>query len=178
MLSTRVASSVPSSMIALCKRPARASAILLIVFCANTVATPSARAAATRMDDAAKQVAPLFDQYCMNCHDADTAKGGVTLPLKFDDHALLKDVRLWREVLDQLREQSMPPPGKPQPKPDEREKLAAWLRESLLRVQPNFKDPGRVTIRRLNRAEYNNTVRDLLGIPDAHPADSFPSDPS
>ena len=70
----------------------------------------------------------------------------------------------------------MPPPGKPQPKPEERDQLSArGLRESLLRIQPNFKDPGRVTIRRLNRAEYNNTIRDLLGV-DTRPADAFPAD--
>jgi mono/diheme cytochrome c family protein len=157
----------------------RAWTILLCLLCANTLDAALARAeeAEQKPTSPIKAVAPLFEQYCMDCHDAETAKGGITLPTALDDAALLKEVRLWREVLDQLREQSMPPPGKPQPKPEERDQLSKWLRESLIRVQPNFKDPGRVTIRRLNRPEYNNTIRDLLGV-NTKPADSFPSDGS
>jgi mono/diheme cytochrome c family protein len=154
---------------------ARLRALFILAAPLCTTAT-AVGATASRADSIpTSDVAPLFEQYCMNCHDADTAKGGVTLPEKLDDGALLKDVRLWREVLDQVREQSMPPPGKRQPKAEERDRLAQWLRESLIRIQPNFKDPGRVTIRRLNRPEYNNTLRDLLGV-DARPADSFPAD--
>jgi hypothetical protein len=159
----------------------RRARTILLCLCASTLGAPFARAEDAGQKpppaDVAKDVAELFDRYCMDCHDAETAKGGVSLPTAFDDPALLRDVRLWREVLDQLREQSMPPPGKRQPKPEEREQLSKWLRESLIRIQPNFKDPGRVTIRRLNRPEYNNTVRDLLGV-DARPADNFPSDAS
>jgi hypothetical protein len=163
-------------MIALPIARRRAWTILLCLLCANTVGVSFARAV-EKPAELVKDVAPLFERYCMDCHDAETAKGGITLPTALDDEALLKEVRLWRQVLDQLREQSMPPPGKRQPKPEERDQLAKWLRESLLRIQPNFKDPGRVTIRRLNRPEYNNTIRDLLGV-DTKPADSFPSDAS
>jgi uncharacterized membrane protein len=92
--------------------------------------------------DPVKDVRPFLDQYCMTCHDADTAKGGVTLPAALDDSALLSGAGMWRDVLDQLREQSMPPAGKKQPTPEERERVMGWLRQSLIRVQPNVRDPG------------------------------------
>src|SRR5881409_3412634 len=69
----------------------------------------------------------------------------------------------------------MPPEKKPQPTPEERELIAAWIQSEIFKCDCDHPDPGRVTIRRLNRAEYNNTIRDLVGI-DFRPADDFPSD--
>ena len=70
----------------------------------------------------------------------------------------------------------MPPGDSEQPTPEERQRIVAWLDripcESIARGRVH---PGRVTIRRLNRAEYNNTIRDLFGV-DFKPADDFPSD--
>ena len=72
----------------------------------------------------------------------------------------------------------MPPDEEPQPPEHQRQAVAAWLARELARIDRlTPPDPGRVTARRLNRAEYNNTVRDLLGV-DAHPADDFPQDDS
>src|SRR5262249_2895971 len=66
----------------------------------------------------------------------------------------------------------------PQPPEHQRQAVAAWLTRELARIDRlTPPDPGRVTARRLNRAEYNNTVRDLLGV-DTHPADDFPQDDS
>jgi len=69
----------------------------------------------------------------------------------------------------------MPPEGKPQPTDAERALLIRWIDSRVLKIDCSRVDPGRVTIRRLNRVEYNNTIRDLLGI-DVKPADDFPSD--
>ena len=70
----------------------------------------------------------------------------------------------------------MPPKNKPQPTKEEKEFLIGWIENSLTKVDCTApKDPGRVTIRRLNRAEYNNTIRDLCGV-DFKPADDFPAD--
>src|SRR5207249_614593 len=71
----------------------------------------------------------------------------------------------------------MPPKKKMlQPTKEEREFVVAWISNSLTRLDcTSPKDPGRVTIRRLNRAEYNNTIRDLVGV-DFKPADDFPAD--
>ena len=73
---------------------------------------------------------------------------------------------------------TMPPKGAPRPAPADIEAVTRWIKEEIARVEAASKpDPGRVTARRLNRAEYNNTIRDLLGI-DFRPADDFPQDDS
>ena len=70
----------------------------------------------------------------------------------------------------------MPPEDRPQPSREEVAQLTRWIKSALKAEDCGRTfDPGRVTIRRLNRAEYNNTIRDLIGI-DFHPADDFPSD--
>jgi len=58
----------------------------------------------------------------------------------------------------------MPPPKKPQPTPEEKERIAQWIKSAVFKIDPQNPDPGRVTIRRLNRTEYRNTIRDLLGV--------------
>ncbi len=75
-------------------------------------------------------------------------------------------------VADALRSEIMPPEGEPRPDPEERETLEAWLDAA---IEPDSHGPGRVTLRRLNRIEYNNTIRDLIGL-DLRPADEFPAD--
>ena len=68
------------------------------------------------------------------------------------------------------------PQKKPQPSKAEREFVTEWIANAMTKVDcSSGKDPGRVTLRRLNRAEYNNTIRDLCGV-DFHPADDFPAD--
>src|SRR5207249_5995168 len=77
-----------------------------------------------------------------------------------------------------IRTVKMPPKGSPRPNESELKTVTAWIENEFDRVdQLAQADPGHVTARRLNRAEYNNTVRDLLGV-DLHPADSFPQDDS
>ena len=79
-------------------------------------------------------------------------------------------------MADNLRSATMPPQNKPQPTPQELDALNTWIDVAVFKVDCNGpKDPGRVTIRRLNRSEYNNTIRDLLGIKFT-PADDFPAD--
>src|SRR5688572_9022348 len=71
----------------------------------------------------------------------------------------------------------MPPEKKPQPTPEERELITDWIQSEIFKCDCDHPDPGRVTIRRLNRAEYNNTIRDLVGV-NFQPADDFPPDDS
>jgi mono/diheme cytochrome c family protein len=120
---------------------------------------------------------PFIQKYCGGCHGPANPKGGVSLTGYADVKALQRDQGAWRKVLEQLREQTMPPRGTPQPKADEREKLVAWLAHTLDTADESLipKDPGRVLIHRLSRTEYNNTVRDLFGA-QSRPADKFPAD--
>src|SRR5207244_7385163 len=80
------------------------------------------------------------------------------------------------KVLAMLRKQAMPPKSRLQPGDDEVKPVLAWLQSFSARLEREAPaDPGRVVMRRLNRAEYNNTVRDLLGVT-FRPGDDFPAD--
>jgi hypothetical protein len=90
--------------------------------------------------------------------------------------SVVKDRDVWENVVQRLQNGEMPPKKKSQPTQAERDAVVAWLQGELsTSVCTDPPNPGRVTMRRLNRAEYNNTVRDLLGV-DFHPADNFPDD--
>jgi hypothetical protein len=90
--------------------------------------------------------------------------------------AVLHDRKTWRKVFFKLEAGEMPPQDQTQPKPEEIATVTHWIDDQLDRPVPlELQDPGRMTIRRLNRAEYNNTIRDLMAI-DFHPADDFPTD--
>jgi hypothetical protein len=124
-----------------------------------------------------KDIQPLLQTYCGKCHLGEHTKGDISLAPFTTDDAVQADPRLWRTVLTELGDYSMPPKSKPQPTPAQRELLINYVTHRLnhLDLSKLPKDPGRVTIHRLNRQEYNNTLRDLLGI-DTHPADTFPAD--
>lgn len=122
-----------------------------------------------------KEVLPLLNQYCWDCHGDGANKGGLNLDGFTNVNAVLAEKKTWERVLSNLRDGSMPPMKKPQPTVDQRELVNKWIEDTLFPVDPRNPDPGRVTLRRLNRMEYNNTVRDLIGV-DFKPADDFPSD--
>ena len=121
-----------------------------------------------------KTVAPFLAKNCSSCHNPRLK----TANLSFDTNLTAKDVDVWEKVLDRLSTGKMPPPGLPVPPKAEVAAVTQWI-EGLLGHSSGASDfdPGRVTARRLNRAEYNNTVRDLLGV-SLQPADEFPIDDS
>ena len=89
--------------------------------------------------------------------------------------AALADRKTWEKVLQNLNSQTMPPEHKRQPAPAERDAIIAWIQKEVFKCDCSKPDPGRVTIRRLNRTEYNNTIHDLVGV-DFQPAEDFPQD--
>jgi hypothetical protein len=124
------------------------------------------------------QFQSIVEANCHKCHDATTAKGDLDLsPLKSQaDYE--RDPRLLEKLVRFVRDREMPPPGKrPQPSEQDRQRFVDWGRYTLAHIDyTKFpKDPGRVTIHRLSRTEYNNTLRDLLGVTN-QPADKFPAD--
>jgi hypothetical protein len=121
-----------------------------------------------------RDVAPLLAKYCTGCHDAAKARGGVVLDRFPANDPAAPGPELWEKVAVELRADSMPPPGKPRPTPEENDILLAWLDEAVSRGA-SAPAAGRVTLHRLNRTEYNNTIRDLFGM-DLRPADDFPAD--
>jgi hypothetical protein len=121
-------------------------------------------------------VVPLVKKFCLDCHGPNKQESEVGFHKYKTVELVAQDEKTWKTVIDMLRTGAMPPDDKPQPSQEEREKLIRWIEGTIYHVDCDAPpDPGRVTIRRLNRAEYNNTVRDLLGV-DFKPADDFPSD--
>ncbi len=121
-------------------------------------------------------VAPLLQKYCISCHSGAKAKAKLDLNKYPDTKTILDARKLWERVLDNVESHEMPPEGKPRPNETELQAMIGWLQSQLSSADcSSITDPGRVTLRRLNRVEYNNTVRDLVGV-DIRPADDFPSD--
>ena len=123
-------------------------------------------------------VTPFLAEYCYPCHGNEKQRKELNFE-SFTTHASLIEHReRWETVIERLRGREMPPDDQPQPDEKRRQGVADWLERELERIDRTTPpDPGRVTARRLNRAEYNNTIRDLLGV-DVRPADDFPQDDS
>jgi len=122
------------------------------------------------------QVLPFVRKYCIGCHNENKNAGGFALDSFRDLASLKKERGLWESVQANVRDRLMPPKTKPQPTQLERDIVVEWLDANLGKVECGLvRDAGRVTMRRLNRSEYNNTIRDLVGV-NFQPADDFPSD--
>lgn len=121
-------------------------------------------------------VVKITQRYCTDCHGAKKQSGSVNLEQYKKPGDVLRDRSNWETVVERVRNHEMPPKGKPQPTDGERKQLIAWIETELSSAPCDLKpDPGRVTLRRLNRVEYANTVRDLFGM-DLNPAEAFPLD--
>ena len=110
-----------------------------------------------------REVSPLLEDYCYNCHGDGSAKGHVVFD-ELGDADLTARIDLWFAALKNLRANIMPPAGEPQPTAAERGKIARWIKYQAFGLDPAEPDPGRVTMRRLNRVEYGRTVQALLGV--------------
>lgn len=120
-------------------------------------------------------VQPFFAKHCLECH-ADKNSGEVRLDQFKDGAALAEGLPTLEKALAMLRKHAMPPKKRPPPAAAEVTPILAWLEAQVARIdQQASANIGRTVVRRLNRAEYNNTVRDLLGV-DFRPADDFPPD--
>ncbi len=124
-----------------------------------------------------KQINPIHEEYCWDCHGDGASKGGLALDKHADPKAMLADRQMWKHVIENVTQRVMPPDRKPQPSDQQRDLLVKWIEEEVFKTDCSNPDPGRVTIRRLNRVEYNNTIRDLVGV-DFQPAADFPADDS
>jgi hypothetical protein len=121
------------------------------------------------------EVAPLLQRFCTKCHSSEKPKGGLNLAAYNELDEVLKARKVWERVLENLETEIMPPDKAEKPSDEERARAVAWIQGMLSKVECDIENPGRVTMRRLNRAEYNNTIRDLLAV-DIQPADEFPFD--
>jgi hypothetical protein len=122
------------------------------------------------------QVLPLVKQFCIDCHSGTEPEGDLSLETAAGELHVSEHPEVWEKIVERLRRGEMPPAKEPQPPSQATAVAMEWIEAKLSEIakqaEPN---PGRVTMRRLNRVEYNNTIRDLVGI-DFHPADDFPVD--
>jgi mono/diheme cytochrome c family protein len=123
-------------------------------------------------------VKPLLSKSCLPCHNDRLASGSLNLS-RFTDHAsIIQHREEWERVLQKVRTGEMPPKGLPRIPQPQVDALLTYVRGEFERADRNVKpDPGRVTARRLNRVEYSNTIRDLLGV-DFRAEKDFPTDDS
>ena len=121
-----------------------------------------------------QKVEPLLEKYCYQCHGDGASKGQVAFDTLTSDQQVLNPA-LWSKVLNNLRSGLMPPQKKPRPTAAEEKQLEDWIKFQAFAIDPRNPDPGRVTLRRLNRTEYHNTIRDLLGV-DFNTEVEFPPD--
>ena len=123
-------------------------------------------------------IRPFLAKTCYPCHNGKLNAGGLNLETYATPDSILKDREKWELVLNKLRTGEMPPKGVPRPSETSVKIVEEWIQADFDRADAALKPfAGRVTARRLNRAEYNNTVRDLLGV-DFKPAADFPQDDS
>jgi mono/diheme cytochrome c family protein len=120
-------------------------------------------------------IRPILETYCFDCHGDGAHKGNVAFDELKSDQAILGNPELWWKALKNLRAGMMPPAKKPRPSPEQEQAIAQWIKSAVFHVDPINPDPGRVTVRRLNRVEYRNTIRDLMGI-DYDTQAEFPPD--
>jgi mono/diheme cytochrome c family protein len=124
-----------------------------------------------------KEILPFLKTHCFSCHgDQKKPKADLSFVKYTDDASLVADRKVWDNVQHMLKSREMPPKEKPQPKAEEIDAVAAAITGVFDRADASAKpNAGRVTMRRLNRTEYNNTIRDLIGVT-FKPAEDFPAD--
>ena len=123
--------------------------------------------------------AAFIEDYCADCHDAETKKGGLDLTMLTADFGSAENFARWVKVHDRIESGEMPPKKKPRPPADETAAATKWLHDSLIAAETaRIKDSARTGLRRLTRAEYENTVRDLFDMPGLALAGDLPPDGS
>ena len=123
-------------------------------------------------------VQPLLSKNCYSCHNEKLKSGELDLQAYTSSESVIQDRDKWESVLRRLETGEMPPKGLPRPDPVQLKAATEWIRQEFDRADAATPpQPGHVTARRLNRSEYNNTIRDLLGV-NTNPAKDFPQDDS
>ncbi|HWE03509.1 MAG TPA: DUF1592 domain-containing protein [Tepidisphaeraceae bacterium] len=114
--------------------------------------------------------------HCIECHNAKVQKGDISLHLYHDEASVLKDRKVFEDVLEKVRAGEMPPKKKARPAKADADEFIHGIERIFYRHDLTVPlDPGHVTVRRLNRTEYDNTIRDLVGV-DVQASENFPSD--
>ena len=139
-----------------------------------TAATPASATPTSAPPADGKAQWNLVENYCFKCHNTEDWAGDVAFDT-MSAAAVPEDAKIWEIAIKKLRSGLMPPPGKPQPEHAAVASMVSWLETTLDKAQTT-PYAGYVPLRRLNRREYANSVRDLLGL-DIDAATWLPQDP-
>jgi len=143
--------------------------LAIIAACALLVA-----ACGRPREQQAEQYSAVVQRYCLDCHDAAGQEAGLSL-----ERADLKDIgphaEVWEKVAQKLRGRMMPPPGEAHPDEQTYDGFVTYLETSLDAAAKQHPNPGHASIRRLNRTEYGNAVRELLAL-DVDASELLPAD--
>src|SRR6202044_3470724 len=155
----------------------RVAPVILVAALASCLLTaaPAGTADAPTFD---KDVQPVLVQVCNNCHNPQLNSGNLNITPYFQASSLSPNRDGWAKILAKLKAGEMPPPGIPGPSPEAMATLIGVVQAELGKAARNQKpDPGPTIAHRLNRNEYSNTIRDLLGV-DFRATEEFPADDS
>jgi hypothetical protein len=149
-----------------------ASGLLLFAGAAEKAAAPAANPTFSTA------VEPVLAKTCMGCHNDRLASGNLNLAPLSTAEAIASHRDEWERIVQKVRTGEMPPKGVPRPAQTRIDAFVNFVEREFERADRNVRaDPGRVTARRLNRAEYSNAIRDLLGV-DFRAERDFPADDS
>jgi len=143
-----------------------------------TIAILALAASCPAQETSAQESATLsfVQKNCVACHSSSVSSGGVDFTSAKQPDTFVQNREVWERALAKLKAGEMPPPGVPKPPAADTAAVTKWLDAEFTRQDAAIRaDTGRVAARRLNKAEYNNTIRDLLGV-NIEPADGFPQD--
>ena len=175
----RVASSLPPRRLLLYLSALIPASLLLIagsIPLAQTSKSKKAKAGTTKaVTDLTADTNAFAKKYCVACHSGTAPTAGFLISPEKNGASILKNRVIWERVSTNVADAHMPPASMPQPTPAERLKIVSYLDGLITKADCQLNDPGHITLRRLNRDEYNNTMRDLCGV-DLHPANEFPND--
>jgi hypothetical protein len=141
----------------------------------STLSKSTSQANAGNSASFQRDVLPILKEYCVDCHSGEDASADLALDKFTTAASVLQHSNIWENIAQNVDSSHMPPAKMPQPTRQQRDRLVHWVESTLSQAFCEIGDPGRVTMRRLNREEYNNTIRDLFHV-DFKPAADFPSD--
>ncbi len=112
-----------------------------------------------------KNIKPIMDKYCYDCHGPDKQKGSVRLDRLDWDMVKGPDAESWHSALDMINSGEMPPKKKPQLTSNERNQVVNWITNSLEHAADAKNDNSKEVTRRLTKSQYTNSLNDILGLP-------------
>jgi mono/diheme cytochrome c family protein len=149
-----------------------------ITLAALAMIAPVAMAAGSDTKSPSDPAPPFFTEHCQKCHSGAKPKGDFRIDSLTQDFADKNNRLKWLDVLEKVKSGEMPPEDKPRPSAQDVKNLVAWISAQTGAAEiARAAGQGRVVLRRLNRAEYANTVRDLLSV-EVDLADLLPPDTS